>query len=100
MIELDEVLLNPASVFDELGQHGSRPEVVELGRDWGEELVVEFSDGGTGVLVVAKLDIELVPLGQKCVNCVVGLHGKMIHGSQCSSVLVRGVEAVVKQEEG
>ena len=33
VIELDEVLHNPASAFDELGQRGSGPEVKELGRD-------------------------------------------------------------------
>ena len=100
VIELHEVLLNPASTFDELGQCGGGPEVEELGRDRGRELVAEFCDGGTGVPVVAKLDIELVPLGQKGVNRVVGLHDKTIHGSQCSSIFVRVLEAVVKQEEG
>ena len=73
LIELDQVLLNPACAFDELGQCGGRSEVEELGREGGGKLVAEFSDGGMGVLIAAKLDIELVPLGQERVNCVVGL---------------------------
>ena len=100
VVELDEVLLNPASAFDELGQCGSGPEVKELRRDRGGELVAKFGDGGTGVLITAKIDIWLVPLGQEHVNCVVGFHDKTIHGSQRSSVFVRVLETLVKEEEG
>ena len=100
LIELDLVLLNPACAFDELGQCGGRPEVEELGRERGGELVAEFSDGRTGVLIAAKIDVKHVPLGQERVNSVVGLHDKTFHGSQRSPVLVRALEAVVKQEEG
>ena len=88
MVELDEILLNPACALDELGQCGGGPEVEELGREGGRELVAEFGDGGTGVLVTAKLDTELVPLGQERVNRVVGLHDETLHGGQRSSVLV------------
>ena len=88
VVELDEILLNPACTFDKLGQCGGGPEVEELGREGGRELVAEFGDGGTGVLVTAKLDIELVPLGQERVNRVVGLHDETFHGGQRSSVLV------------
>ena len=63
LIELDQVPLNPARAFHELGQCGGRPEVEELGRERGRELVAEFGDGGTGVLITAKLDINLVPFG-------------------------------------
>ena len=52
MVELDELLLNPACAFDELGPCGSGPEVEEL-----RELVAKFGDGGTGVLITAKLNI-------------------------------------------
>ena len=57
VIELDQVLLNPACAFDELGQCGGGPEVEELRRDRGGELVAKFGDGGMGVLITAKLDI-------------------------------------------
>ena len=100
MVELDEILLNPACAFDELGQCRGGPEVEELGREGGRELVAEFGDGGTGVLITAKLDIELVPLGQERVNRVVGPHDKTFHGGQRSSVLVRVLETINKQEEG
>ena len=100
MVELDEILLNPACSFDELGQCGGGPEVEELGREGGRELVAEFGDGGTGVLITAKLDIELVPLGQERVNRVAGPHDKAFHGGQRSSVLVRVLETIVEQEEG
>ena len=100
VVELNEVLLNPACAFDELGQCGSGPEVKELRRDRGGELVVKFGDSRTGVLITAKLDILLVPLGQEHVNCVVGFHDKTIHGTQPSSVFVRVLETLVKQEEG
>ena len=96
LIELDQVLLNPACAFDELGQCGSRPEVEEHGRERARELVAKFCDGRTGVLIAAKLDVELVPLGQERVNSVVGLHDKTFQGSQRSCVLVRVLEAVVK----
>ena len=96
MVELAEILLNPACAFNELGQCRGRPEVEELRCESGWELVVEFGDGGTGVLVTAKLDIELVPLGQERVNRVVGLHDETLHGGQRSSVLVRVQEAVAK----
>ena len=76
MIELDEVLLNPASTLDELGLCGSGPEVEELVRKGGGMLLSKFGEGGTGVLLVAKLDVELVPLGQECVNSVVSLQDK------------------------
>ena len=88
MVELDEILLNPACAFDELGQCGGGSEVGELGREGGRELVAEFGDGGTGVLVTAKLDIELVSLGQERVNRVIGLHDETFQGGQRSSVLV------------
>ena len=88
VVELDEILLNPACAFDELGQCRGRPEVEELRRERGRELVAEFGDGGTGVFVTAKLDIKLVPLGQERVNRVVGLHDETFHGGQRSSVLV------------
>ena len=88
VVELNEVLLNPACAFDELGQRGGGPEVEELGREGDRELVAEFSYGGTGVLITAKLDIELVPLGQEHVNRVVGPHDETFHGGQRSSVLV------------
>ena len=88
VVELDEILLNSACVFDELGQCRGRPEVEELRRERGGELVAEFGDGVTGVLVTANLDIELVPLGQERVNRVVGLHDETFHGGQRSSVLV------------
>ena len=39
LIELDQVLLNSACAFDELGHCGGRPEVEELGREGGGELV-------------------------------------------------------------
>ena len=100
MVELNEVLLNPACAFDELGLCGGEPEVEELGREGSRELVPEFGDGGTGVLITAKLDIELVPLGQERVNCVVGFHDETIHGSQSSSVFVRVLETIVEQVEG
>ena len=96
LIELDKVLLNPACAFNELGQCGGGPEVEELGRERGGEHVAEFSDGGTGVLITAKLDIELVPLGQERVNHVVGHHDETFHGGQRSSVLIRVLEPVVK----
>ena len=99
-IELDQVLLDPACAFNELGQCEGRPEVEELGSERGGELVAKFSEGRTGVLIVAKLDVQLVPLGQGRVNSVVGLHDKTVHGGQRSPVLVRVLEAVVKQEEG
>ena len=57
VVELDEVLLNPACAFNELRQCGSGPKVKELRRDRGGELVAEFGDSGTGVLITAKLDI-------------------------------------------
>ena len=88
MIELDQVLLNPACTFDELGQCGGRPEVEELGHEGGRKLVVEFGDGGTGDLITAKVDIELVRLGQEHVTRVVGLHDDTFHGSQHSSVVL------------
>ena len=100
VVELNEVLLNPAWAFDELGQCGSGTEVEELGREGSGEFVAEFSHSRTGVLIAAKLDIELVPLGQERVDCVVGPHDKTIHGSQRSSVLVRVLETIIKQEEG
>ena len=100
LIELDQVLFNPGCAFDELGQCGSRPEVEELGRERSGELVAKFGDGRTGVLIAAKLDVELVPLGQERVNSVVGLHGETFDGGQRSPVLVQVLEAVVKQEEG
>ena len=88
LIELDQFLLNPACAFDELGQCGGRPEVEELGRERGGELVAEFSDGGKGALITAKLDIELVPLGLERVNRVVSLLDETFHGGRCSSILV------------
>ena len=88
LIELARVLLNPAYAFDELGQCGGRREVEELGRERPGELVVDIGDGGTGVLITAKLHIELVPLGQQRVNRVVGLHDETFHGGQRTSVLV------------
>ena len=88
MVELNEILLNPACAFNQLGQCGGGPEVKELGREGSRELVPEFGDGWTGVLITAKLDIELVLLGQERINCVVGFHDEMIHGSQSSSVFV------------
>ena len=100
MIELDEVLLNPASAFDKLGQFGSGPEVEELVGAGSGKLVAKFGDGGTGVLMVAKLDDKLIPLGQKRVNSVIGLHDETFHGGQHSSVLLQVLEAVVKQVEG
>ena len=100
VVELNEILLNPACAFDELGQCGCGPEVEELGRQGSRELVPEFGDGGTGVFITAKLDIELVPLGQERVNCVVGFHDETIHGSQSSSVLVRILEIIVEQVDG
>ena len=100
VIELDQVLLNPACAFDELGQCGGRSEVEELGCETGRKLVAEFGDSGTRVLIAAKLDIELVPLGPERVNRVVGPHDETFHGGQCSSILVPVLEAVVKQEEG
>ena len=100
VIELDEILLNPARALNELGQCGGGTEVEELGRDRRRDLVGKFGDSGTGVLIRAKLDIELGPLGQERVNGVVGLHDKTLQGGQCSSVFVRVLEAVVKQEEG
>ena len=57
MVELDEILLNPACAFDELGQCRGRPEVKELGREGRGELVAKFGDGGTGLLITAKLNI-------------------------------------------
>ena len=57
VVELDEVLLNPACGFDELGQCGSGPAVKELRRDRGGELVAKFGDGGTDVFITARLDI-------------------------------------------
>ena len=57
---------------------------------------MEFSEGRTGVLVTAKLDIELVPLAQERVNRVVGLQDETFHGGQRSTVLVRVQEAVAK----
>ena len=96
LIELDQVLLNPACSFDELGQCGGRSEVEELGGERGGELVAEFSDGRTGVLITAKLDVELVPLGQERVNRVIGPHDETFYGGQRSSILVRVLEAVVK----
>ena len=57
VVELDEVFLNPACAFDELGHCGSGPEVKELIRDRGGELVAKFVDGGTGLLITAKLNI-------------------------------------------
>ena len=81
VVELNEILLNPACAFDELGQCGGGPEVEELGGEGRGELVAEFGDSGTGVHIAAKLDIELVPLGQERVNCVVGFHDKTFHGS-------------------
>ena len=96
MIELDQVPLNQACAFDELGQCGGRPEVEELGHERGRELVVKFGDGRTGALIAAKLDVKHVPLGQERVNSVVGLHDKMFHRGQRSPVLVRVLEAVVK----
>ena len=99
-LELNEVLLNPAGAFDKLGQCGSGPQVQELGREGSGELVAEFGDGGTGVHIAAKLDIELIPLGQERVNWVVGFHDKTIHGSQSSSVFVRVLETIVEQVEG
>ena len=88
LIQLDQILLNPACAFHELGQFGGRPVVEDLGRERGGELVAEFGDGGTEVLIPANLDIELVPLGQERVNCVVGLHDETFHRSQRLSVLV------------
>ena len=99
VFELNEVLLNPACMFHELGQCGGGPEVEELGREGGRELVAEFGDGWRGVLLTAKLDIELFPLGQERVNCVVGPHDETFHGGQRSSVLVQVLETIVKQEE-
>ena len=96
LLELDLDLLNPACAFDELGQCGGSPEVEELGREGGGELVAEFRDGGTGVLIRPKLDIELVPLDQEGVNRVVGLDDKTFHGGERCSVLIRVLEAVVK----
>ena len=81
VVELNEILLNPACAFDELGQCGGGPEVEELGHEGSGELVAEFGDGGTGVLIRAKLDIELVPLGQERVNRVICFHDEKIHGS-------------------
>ena len=100
VVELNGILLNTACAFDELGQCGGGPEVEELGREGCAELVAEFGDGGTGVLIAAKLDIELVPLGQERVNCVVGFHDKTIHGSQSSSIFVQVFETIVEQVEG
>ena len=100
MVELYEVLLNPACAFDELGRCGCWPAVEELGREGSGELVAEFGGGRTGVLIAAKLDIELVPLGQEHFNCVIGYHDKTIHGSQSSSVSVRVLETIVEQGEG
>ena len=100
VVELDENLLNPACAFDELSQCESGPEVEEIRRDRGGKFVAKFGDGGTGVLIKAKPDIQLVPLGQERVNCVVGFHDKTIHGRQPSSVFVRVLETLVKQEEG
>ena len=100
VVELNEILLNPARASDELGQCGGGPEVEELGRERGKELVAEFSDGGTGVLITPKLDIAFVPLGQERVNCVVGFHYETIHGSQSSSVFVRVLETIVEQVDG
>ena len=74
MVELNEILLNPACAFDELGQCGSGPQVKKLRHDRGRELVSKFGDDGTGVLITAKLDIYLVPCGQVRVNFVVGFH--------------------------
>ena len=88
VVELDDILLNPACALDELGQCGGGPEVEELGREGGRELVGEFGESGTGVVIMANLDIELVPLGQEHVNRVVGPHDETFHGSQRSSVLV------------
>ena len=59
VVELDEILLNPACAFDELGQCRGRPEVEEPRRQRGGELVAEFGYCGTGVLVTAKLDQSL-----------------------------------------
>ena len=57
VVEPDEVLLNPVCAFDKLGQCGSGPEVKELRRDRSGGLFAEFGDGGTRVLITAKLDI-------------------------------------------
>ena len=100
LIELVQVLLNPACAFDELGQYGGRPEAEELGRERGGEHVAKLCEGRSGVPIAAKLDVELVPLGQERVNSVVGLHDKTFNGGQRSPVLVRVLEAVFKQEEG
>ena len=100
MVELNEVLLNTACAFDELGQCGGGPEVEELAHEESRELVAEFGGGGTGGLIAAKLDIELVPLGQERVHCVVGFHDKTIHGSKSSSVFIRVLESIVEQVKG
>ena len=100
VVELNEVVLNPACEFDELGQCGGGPEVEKLGREEGKKLVAESGDSGTGVLITEKIDIELDPLGQECFNHVVGPHDKTFLGGQRSPELVQVPEAVVKQEEG
>lgn len=99
MIELDEVLLNPVCTFNELGQCGSGPEVKELKRDWGWKLAAKFTDGGMGILLTAKIDMELFPLGQKHVSRVVGFHDKTVHGSQRRYVFVRVLVTLGEQED-
>ena len=64
VVELDEVLLNPACAFDELGQCGSGPEVKEFRRDGGGELVAKFGEAGEEFLSRPSLIFSLFHLAK------------------------------------